>query len=283
MAEITTRRILVGDLALHVATGGPDDGPPVILLHGFPDAHFGWTPQIHALAEAGFRVIAPDQRGYNQSDKPKGRAAYRADRLVGDVLGLADALNIDRFDLAGHDFGAMVGWHVAAYHPDRLRHLAILNVPHPAVMGEFLRSNGEQRRRSWYIFFFQLPLLPELAVRALNWRMPANAMSDSLTDEDLDRYRAAWSQPGAITAMINWYRAGALRNASASPVGRITVPTLMIWGKRDPHLMWQMAPPSIALCDKGRLELIDDATHWVQWERPERVNRLLLGHFGDGL
>ena len=141
MQEISYRFINANDLSLHVAEAGPRDGSPVILLHGFPDASFGWEKQMKALAEAGFYVIAPDQRGYNLSDKPNGLENYRVGLLVADVLALADVLGLTQFNLAGHDWGALVSWNLVENHPERLKRLAILNVPHPRIMNKFLKEN----------------------------------------------------------------------------------------------------------------------------------------------
>lgn len=279
MEEISHRIINAGELTLHIAEAGVGNSEPVILLHGFPDASFGWEKQMMALARAGFYVIAPDQRGYNLSEKPKGVKNYQVKLLVADILALADALNLPSFHLAGHDWGALVCWSLVTHYPQRVKRLAILNVPHPAVMNEFLKTNWQQRLRSWYAFFFQLPVLPELTVGAFNWYMLANTMRHSFSELELNRYRSAWSQPGAMTAMINWYRGLFQQPTKNAPVEKIQVPTLMIWGKLDPHLMWQMAPGSIALCENGRLEFIEDATHWVHQEKPERVNDLLVDHF----
>jgi pimeloyl-ACP methyl ester carboxylesterase len=258
---------------------GPEDGEPVILLHGFPEAWFGWEPQIHALAAAGFRVIAPDQRGYNLSDKPKGIISYRMDTLVADVVGVADALGFERFNLAGHDFGAMVSWLLAVHYPERLRRLVIANVPHPVVMRSYVRKHPSQMRKSWYAFFFQLPALPERIVRAGNGRMMMSAMPTGLSEEERNRYREAWAQPGAMTGMINWYRAMFRRPPKLKRSPRISVPTLVVWGKQDPHLSYGMAPLSADLCDDGRLITFEDATHWVQHDRPEEVSQLLIEHF----
>jgi pimeloyl-ACP methyl ester carboxylesterase len=274
------RFIRANSINLHVDLAGPKDGEPVILLHGFPDASFGWEKQIHALAQAGFYAIAPDQRGYNLSDKPKGKENYKMNLLVEDVLALADALNLSRFNLAGHDFGGLVSWNLAESHPERLRRLAILNVPHPKIMREFIKTNWQQRSKSWYAFFFRLPILPEFVVRANNWKMLASAMCEGFSEADLNRYRTAWSRPGSMTAMINWYRCLLQKSPQDVPANkRIQVPTLMIWGKQDPHIMWQMAPESIDLCENGRLEYLEDATHWVHQDKPDQVNRLLIDHF----
>ncbi|MFC2046262.1 alpha/beta fold hydrolase [Chloroflexota bacterium] len=272
-------RLPTNGIRLHTALAGPEDGDPVLLLHGFPDAWFGWEAQIEALAEAGFRVVAPDQRGYNLSDKPRGVANYEMGTLLNDVLGLADVFGYERFCLAGHDFGAMVAWNLAMRHPERLRRLAIANVPHPAVMGDFLRRNPSQMRKSWYALFFQLPHLPERVVRANNWRFLISAMPDDLTETERDCYREAWAVPGAMTGMINWYRASlrSLRRSKGTP--QIRVPALILWGQQDPHISYAMAPLSADLCQDCRLVTFDDASHWVLHDKPKEVSQLLIEHF----
>jgi pimeloyl-ACP methyl ester carboxylesterase len=268
-------------IKLHTAIDGPDDGVPVFLLHGFPEAWFGWEHQIGKLAASGFRVIVPDQRGYNLSDKPEGISSYTMSCLVGDILGLADALGHDRFHLAGHDFGAMVGWNLALRHPRRLKRLAIANVPHPAIMRSYLRTHVSQMLKSWYALFFQLPLLPEWFVRAFNWRFLASALPSYFTDEELKRYRTAWAVPGAITSMINWYRASLRPSRGGAPPEKVKVPTLILWGQRDPYLSHEMASLSIELCEEGRLVSFEDATHWVLFDKSEEVNQFLIEHFSS--
>jgi pimeloyl-ACP methyl ester carboxylesterase len=268
-------------IKLHTAIDGPDDGVPVFLLHGFPEAWFGWEHQIGKLAASGFRVIVPDQRGYNLSDKPEGISSYTMSCLVGDILGLADALGHDRFHLAGHDFGAMVGWNLALRHPRRLKRLAIANVPHPAIMRSYLRTHVSQMLKSWYALFFQLPLLPEWFVRAFNWRFLASALPSYFTDEELKRYRTAWAVPGAITSMINWYRASLRPSRGGAPPEKVKVPTLILWGQRDPYLSHEMASLSIELCEEGRLVTFEDATHWVLFDKSEEVNQFLIEHFSS--
>jgi pimeloyl-ACP methyl ester carboxylesterase len=271
--------VSVNGIRLQVATAGPQEGPPVILLHGYPDAHFGWRSQILALTDAGFRVIAPDQRGYNLSDKPRHVENYRMDVLVADVIALADHYELETFNLAGHDFGGIVSWNLAHAHPERLRRMVVLNAPHPEVMSRFQRENAEQRRRSWYAYFFQLPWLPELVTRAGNWGMLARTLEDSFGQEEIGEYRRAWSQPGANTATINWYRALLKQNNEDRFYAPIDVPTLVVWGKQDPHIMWQSAEPSAAMSTSGELVYIEDATHWVLRDAPEETGRLLVDYF----
>jgi epoxide hydrolase 4 len=266
-------------IKLHTVLAGPEDGEPVFLLHGFPDAWFGWEAQIVALADAGFRVIVPDQRGYNLSDKPTGVSSYRMGTLADDILGLADALGYQRIHVAGHDFGAMVAWTLAMRHPARLRRLAIANVPHPAVMRSYLRTHPAQMLKSWYAFFFQFPALPERVAKANRCQFLISAMPDNLTDQERDRYREAWAQPNAMTSMINWYRASLRQSPKASASPKISVPTLVIWGQQDPHLSYGMAPLSVDLCEQGRLVTFEDATHWVMHDEPGEVSRLLIEHF----
>src|SRR5713101_2992504 len=194
-----------GEIALHAVAAGPKDGPVVVLLHGFPEFWYGWHRQIEPLAAAGFRVIVPDQRGYNLSSKPSGAARYAIAELVSDLIAIADQLDQKKIFLAGHDWGAVVAWSTALLHPQRIAKLAVLNVPHPSVMRRYMTTQPRQTRRSWYMFFFQLPWLPEAVFSAFNFRIGARALLRSsrpgtFTNEDIVQYRAAWSQPGALTS-----------------------------------------------------------------------------------
>ncbi|MBI5934002.1 MAG: alpha/beta hydrolase [Chloroflexi bacterium] len=279
-----THFIQTNGINLHVLTDGPADGPSVILLHGFPEFSYGWRRQIPALVDAGFRVIVPDQRGYNLSDKPKGVAAYDVDVLARDVLGLFDHFGIQKAKLVGHDWGAVVAWTLAIQHPERLEKLAILNVPHPDVMTRFVWSDSAQRKKSWYVFFFQLPFA-EWILRRNNFHYLERALTGrrgSFTPEDVLEYKKAWSQPGALTAMLNWYRAIVRRSLRGSWNPRqilarpVKVPILMMWGKRDVALSHAMARPSIELCERGELVMFEKSTHWVQHDAADEVNEKLL-------
>jgi len=215
------------------------------------------------------------------SDKPKGIKNYRIDELTNDILGLIDALDYEKVNLVGHDWGAAVAWMLAIWHPKRLHRLGIINVPHPTVMRRFLLRDLEQIRLSWYIFFFQLPWLPESSMRAKDWYGAVRALRGSgkihtFTNEDIKKYKEAWSQPGAMTAMLNWYRAAARYQPPATNDMRVHVPTLMLWGAKDVALSYRMARPSIDYCDDGNLIFFPDATHWVQHEEADEVNKHLL-------
>lgn len=280
------RFIQTNEITLHVVLAGPKDGPPVVLLHGFPEFWYGWRRQIGFLAAQGYRVIVPDQRGYNLSDKPRGIAAYNIDQLAGDIIGLLEALGYEDVFLAGHDWGAAVAWWLAAHHPERLRKLVILNVPYPTLLNDTIRQgNWEQLRKSWYIFSFQLPWLPERFFRKMNEGegrniLLASSREDTFSAEDLALYEQAWAKPGAVTAMINWYRAAArslFRQKTPEP-GSIQTPTLVLWGEKDVALGKELAPPSVALCAEGELVFYPEASHWLQHDEAEAVNQQ-LGRF----
>jgi pimeloyl-ACP methyl ester carboxylesterase len=274
----------LSEVRLHYVEAG--EGPLVVLLHGFPEFWYGWRAQIPALAAAGFRVVAPDMRGYNLSSRPAGVDAYAMHRLTGDVRELVAERGAERALLAGHDWGAAVAWATAIGHPQVVERLAILNVPHPRRMLQGLRT-ARQARKSWYMFFFQLPWLPERSVARNRWQgfrdnFERDARPGAFSAADIERYLEAWSRPGAATAMINYYRAAfraQTSRRSARGIRPVTAPTLVIWGERDRHLGAELAEPErrdVPLLD--RVERLD-TSHWVQHDEPETVNRLLAEFF----
>jgi pimeloyl-ACP methyl ester carboxylesterase len=265
-------------------------GPLVVLLHGFPEFWYSWRYQIPVLASAGFRVVVPDMRGYNVSAKPAGVAAYRGEQLTADIANLIRSLGAERATLVGHDWGGAVAWIFAMGYAEMLERLVIMNAPHPARFLEGLRS-WRQLRKSWYMFFFQLPWLPEAMIRAgnfasLRWILRADpARPGAFGEAEIERYIAAAAQPGALTASINYYRAGFRDSARepAAPTPRIEAPTLVIWGDQDRYLGSELAAPDQALVANVRVEHIPNASHWVQIDCPGQVNELLLGFLkGDG-
>ncbi|HEY5729833.1 MAG TPA: alpha/beta hydrolase, partial [Anaerolineales bacterium] len=273
-------------IKLHVVQAGPKSGVPVILLHGFPEFHYGWRKQIPAFVEEGCRVIVPDQRGYNLSDKPKGIKNYSTDILVEDIIGLIDALGYEKVNLVGHDWGAVVAWRLAIKYPEQLHKLSIMNAPHPAVTKKFLSRDFEQMRRSWYMMFFQLQWVPETILSTDNWRVITNTLRrsskfNSFKDEDIEKYKAAWSQPSAMTSMLNWYRAAIRSRGERLDDVRVKVPTLMMWGIKDFALTHRMARPSMDYVDEGNLILFPEATHWVQHDAADEVNHYLIDFILD--
>jgi len=276
---IESVRVAINGIELNAVAAGPTDGSLAILLHGFSEFSYAWRHQIPALAAAGLRVVAPDQRGYNRSDKPAGISAYKLDMLADDVLGLADALGRQRFAVVGHDWGGVVAWQLATRNPERIARAAILNAPHPATMRRYARGHPSQALKSWYVGFFQLPVIPEQALRAggfwgLRRALRRTSRAGTFTGEDFRRYGEAWAQPGALTAMLNWYRALRLPSSSTASA-RIRVPARVIWGDRDAFLERGLADSAVALCDDAEVIHLPEASHWLHHQEPERVNRLL--------
>jgi epoxide hydrolase 4 len=265
-------------VSLHVADTGPPEGPLVVLLHGFPEFWYGWRHQIEPLADAGFRVLVPDQRGYNLSARPREVGAYDLDLLAADILGLAEGVGRRRFSVVGHDWGASVGWWIATRHADRVDRLIAVNAPHPAVWVQAMRTDPEQRGRSRYVSLFRIPVLPEFLMRRENYKALVDALReskrpDSWSDDVLNSYRAAWSISGALTGMVNWYRA-LLRKRLPDQPQRIAVPTRIIWGSNDKYAVRDLAERSLHLCDTASVEYLD-ASHWVQHDEPVRVAELI--------
>jgi epoxide hydrolase 4 len=280
-AEWADRTALVNGVRLHYVEAGA--GPLVLLLHGFPEFWYSWRRQLPALAAAGFRALAPDLRGYNLSDKPRGVPAYRLRALMDDVAGLIRHSGADRAVVVGHDWGGVLAWHLPHYHPDLVDRLIVLNAPHPAAYRRELR-HGRQALKSWYVLFFQVPGLPEqlfsfgdyaLVGRVLR-RQPVHP--GAFTAEDVRRYKHALSRPGALTAALNYYRA-ALRHdfrAAARTARPIPTPTLLLWGEQDPYLSPRLTEGLGPWVPNLRVVRIPDASHWLQNDVPERVNRLMI-------
>jgi pimeloyl-ACP methyl ester carboxylesterase len=272
----------LGDVRLHYVEAG--DGPLVLLLHGFPEFWFGWRLQIGPLAKAGFRVVAPDLRGYNLSSRPKSVKAYDTAQLVADIRGLIQERGAKSARLVGHDWGGSVAWATAMASPDVVDRLAILNAAHPRKLSQGLHHPG-QLRKSWYFFFFDLPELPESVVHANRWHFFRHFLRDAhpaYTPEDMDRYIEAWSQPGAATGMVNYYRFSVRQSPkkAEAALGPISAPTLVIWGQRDHYLGPELAEPDHDdVPHLDRVERLADASHWVHHDEAERVNQLLIDFF----
>jgi epoxide hydrolase 4 len=276
----------VDGVRLHYVEAG--SGPLVVLLHGFPEFWFAWHRQIPMLAEAGFRVVAPDMRGYNLSGKPHGVGAYSRERLAGDVAALIAHLGAEKAHVVGHDWGAIVAWYTAIDHPDAVDRLAILDGPHPRQFTYGLR-HPRQLLKSWYVYFFQLPWLPERLARAGRWKLlrlgfERDARPGAFSPRDIDRYVEAWSQPGAITATINYYRSlgrRAWRLAGARRNPPVQAKTMVIWAERDRYLSTDLARQSPRdVPNLERVVVLPGASHWVMHDEPEQVGRLLVEFLG---
>ncbi len=268
-------------IRLHIVLAGPPEGKLVLLLHGFPEFWYGWRNQIMALAAKGYRVIAPDQRGYNLSSAPKDVSAYGLEDLSQDVISILDHYGIEKVFLAGHDWGAAVAWTVAILHPERVEKLAILNVPHPAVMMRTLTKSPRQMLKSWYIGFFQIPGLADWLMSRNNFAgmigmLKASGKPSTFSADDLAEYRKAYANSGGLTGMINWYRAIVRFRPKKKGKSRPEMPVRILWSKQDIALSAEMAEDSLKLCKNGELTFFENATHWVQHDEAEAVTKNLL-------
>ncbi len=279
---ISTRRIEANGLSFTVDEAGKGDAV-ALCLHGFPESRYSWRHQLPALAQAGWRAVAPDLRGYGDSDRPRGREAYRLEHLVADAAALFDALGARRRLLVGHDWGAMIAWTFAMQQARPLDALVVMNVPHPAVFAHAMRHSWAQRRRSWYMAAFQLPWLPEAVMTARRAEGVAQAFLGMAADKAafppqvLEVYRANALKPGAMKAMIDYYRANIGRRGPAPPWPRIDTQTLMIWGEADTALGLELTEGYGPLVADFTLERLPGVSHWVQQEAPDAVNARLTG------
>ena len=273
-------------IELHVAAAGPENGPLVILLHGFPEYWGAWRVHMKCLAEAGFRVLAPDQRGYNTSDKPERVADYRLDTLADDIVGLIEGQGRRKATVVGHDWGGAVAWRLAQVHGDRLDRVAVLNCCPLEVIQHTSWLNPSQLLKSWYTFLFQIPWFPEWAISLRNFALLASSMTLSglrgtFSAEVLAGLRQAWQQPGAIRSMLGWYRANMRK--PPRPGGKVSIPSMLLWGEQDRFLGTVLAHKTMELCDAGELVLFPNNTHWINHEAAEEVSRHLLRFLGGHL
>ncbi len=286
----------------HAIAAGPSDGSPVLLLHGFPEFWYTWRAQLPALADAGFRAVAVDLRGYNLSDRPQGVSNYRLAELVADGSGLCDALSDGPVPVVGHDWGGLIAWELAARRPAAVERLAILNAPHPAAYQRELRRPS-QLLRSWYVSAFQVPWLPERLLTARNCAAIRTMLregpmrTDAVPPAVRDRYARALRRPGAMRAAIDYYRAlfrgtlgGALRDVlpkldaddgARMSAGRIEHPALVLWGERDAALSTRLTEGLDEWVPFVRVERVPDASHWLHVDRPAAVNAALVEFVSD--
>ena len=279
--EIDFQYIQTNGIQLHVALSGPKDGDLAVLLHGFPDFWFGWRKQIKALADAGYRVVVPDQRGYNKSQKPDGVQFYALDHLKNDVVGLIRHFERKHAVIIGHDWGGTVGWHLADKHPHLVSQLIVINIPHTAVFPKVMITTPSQWLKSSYVLFFQLPKLPEKILGSNLFRNMAQGLKyisprDTFTSNALSEYKKAWAEPKALTAMLNWYRALPFSMSSIGTNDKIKVPVKIIWGTKDQFLSKRLAEKSLNFIERGAITWVEKARHWVQLEAPDFVNDQIL-------
>ena len=284
MAELQRIALPTG-VELDVAIAGDPASPPIFLLHGFPESHRTWRHQIPELAKDHY-VVAPDQRGFARSSKPEGVENYTPDKPVGDLLALADHLGVDRFTLVGHDWGGAIAWMAALQNPQRIARLIIVNAPHPKVFQKSLFDDPAQRKGSQYITRFRDTRIDQGLIGAGLERFFASTFAQhivgGIAGEDKAAYMDEWGQPGAMTAMLNWYRATSIvvpkpdEDAERpawldAPFPPITQPTLVIWGMQDKALLPMQLELDEFVPDLT-ITRIEDGGHFVPWEKPEAVN-----------
>jgi pimeloyl-ACP methyl ester carboxylesterase len=297
LAELETTRIaLPTGVTLAVRHGGPEAAEPILLLHGFPESHRTWRAVAPDLAR-DFRVVAPDQRGFGASDKPEGVDAYRTDRIVVDLIALADALGLERFTLVGHDWGGAVAWLAALRHPGRVQRLVAVNAPHPYVFQKSLIDDPAQRAASQYISAFRNPAM-EQGIAAMGLErfyartFGSHADLSLVPEEEKAAYLADWSAPGALTAMLNWYRASDILvpavGAPAEPPAwtllpfpHLAMPVLVVWGLKDKALLPVQLATLHELVDDLRTAATADAGHFIPWEYPEFVVAAIRDFIAD--
>jgi pimeloyl-ACP methyl ester carboxylesterase len=278
---LTGKYAHVGNLQLHYVDSG--SGPLVFFLHGFPEFWYSWRHQLKALSSS-YHAVAVDMRGYNLSSKPESPKSYRASEVAEDIIALADRLGAEKFSVVGHDWGGVIAWRIANRFPDRLEKLVIINAPHPAIMRRELLHNPKQLLASSYILFLRLPG-SERMLRAFDFRLLRPILDRGLekgyfTQQDVDAYVAAWSQPGALRGSVAYYKAidilPALRKRGEIDERPISVPTLVIWGERDRNLLPGNLDGLDVFVDNLKVHRVPDASHWIVQEQPEMINRLLL-------
>ena len=269
--------ITAGAFTFDARAAGPAGGRVVLLLHGFPESSRSWNAQLDALAQAGYRAVAFDQRGYSPGARPAGVEAYRLGELVADAVAVIDSLGVARVDVVGHDWGGAVAWHMAAGHPERVRSLAVVSTPHPAAFRAALaESEGDQAQRSWYMTWFQTPEEPE-RVFLENDAAGLRGIYSGLPQDAVEEYVALFRQPGALTAAINWYRAAG--PDLTRETGPITMPTLYVWSTDDIALGREAAEATAGhVQGPYRFEVLEGVSHWIPEEVPDTLNGLLLEH-----
>jgi pimeloyl-ACP methyl ester carboxylesterase len=281
---IRETEVLANGLRFHVLEAGAGDRL-ALFLHGFPELGFSWRDQLPLLAKLGYRAWAPDLRGYGGTDRPQGIAEYAIEKLMDDVAGLIDASGAKETVLVAHDWGGVIAWYFALRRIRPLSRLIVMNLPHPAIFERVMRSGWRQRLRSWYVLFFQIPWLPERLFQMRRASLVTEAFRGMAVDKSrfpeavLDVYRQAALEPGAMTAMINYYRAlvrgGGARRQSSLGFPRIELPTLMVWGEQDTALGKELTYGTEAFVPNLTLRYLPHASHWVQQDAPDDVNAIV--------
>lgn len=269
--SIKGQQIQVNDINLNVLVEG--DGDPVLLLHGFPDSNHLWRDVIPQLVQAGYQVIAPDQRGFGESDAPEGTENYDLELIAKDAIGVLDALDINKVKLVAHDWGAMIGWFLAGTYPERFENYTAISVGHPKA---YASAGFEQKKKGWYVLFFQLEGISETMVMANDWAIFRKTVNDH---PEIDHWIQDLSRPGRLTAGMNWYRAN-LQKLWQSDFPRVQIPVFGIWSTDDVALAEDQMIGSAAFVDAPwRYERLEEISHWVPIDAPQALSDMLLAYW----
>ena len=269
--SIKGKSMKINDLNLNVLIEG--EGEPVLLLHGFPDSNYLWRDVIPNLTDSGYQVIAPDQRGFGMSDAPEGKEDYQIELIAQDAIAILDQLNIDKVKLVAHDWGAMIGWYLAGTKPDYFKSYTAISVGHPKA---YASAGFEQKKKGWYILFFQLDGIAEKVFMANNWSIFRKTVNNH---PEMDHWIEDLTRPGRLTAGMNWYRAN-LSKLWKADFPRVKIPVLGIWSTEDVALAEDQMITSAQYVDASwRYERLEGVSHWVPVDDPDRLSRLLLNFF----
>ena len=282
--------VKVNGIRMHYVTMG--NGSLIVLLHGFPEFWYSWRYQIPTLSKQ-FKVVAPDMRGYGETEKPVKKEAYKIEKIVNDIVELIHVLGYEKATIAGHDWGGIISWSIAMMAPDVVEKLIILNAPHPGVYSKYMSKNLKQILRSWYIFFFLIKGIPELILGSSNYKilkssiLKSSVRKESFTEKDIETYVSSWKS-GGVSGGINYYRANlSLRywsNSNSVSFPKIKVPVLQIWAEDDIFLGKELTENTREFIDAPyRLHLIPNCGHWLQQEASAEVNRIMIKFLDDTL
>ncbi len=280
----------INSIRMHYVQAGTNPDTVLLLLHGFPEYWYSWRHQLAAL-HSRYTLVAPDLRGYNETDKPPFVWSYTIQTLMNDMLQLLDTLGYQQAVIVGHNWGGMLAWYLSIYHPHRVQRLIIMNTPHPVLFADAIHTNPRQMLRSTYLSLFQLPFLPELYIRANDFAelttmfRSKTARPDTFSDADIQAYKDALRKPGALSAALNWYRAfismGGNVGTFFGSKKHVTVPTMLLWGEQDPFLGKELSYNTERFVSDLRTHYLPDSSHWVQQEQPDLVNHYINAFLSD--
>lgn len=279
MTEISRASINCNHISINVVTAGPVDGKMILLLHGFPESAESWMAQIKYFADLGHFVVAPDQRGYNETSAPNSIKDYLLDTLAQDMLVLVKHFKKEKVFIVAHDWGALVGWYLITFFPENFEKAVIVSAPHWNIFKKYLLTHPLQIIKSWYIFFIQLPVLPELVFSLNSYSVLLSMLKKSNFPDDMALpLKQSLIKHKKLRFMFNWYRAMRYLKTKNMKT-KIPVPTLIIWGEKDSYCLSEMAWLCRNYCDDSKVVILKDVGHWPHHQRPDEFNSLVEAYF----